>query len=433
MVILLPISRRILMSNQEKHQPVNSKQPLYYGYIIVIVSFIILMVSLGLFFSFGVFFKPLLLEFGLDRAATSSIVSLCMIMTGLLGIVMGRVNDKLGPRIVLTFCGLLIGIGYLLMSKVSDVWHLYLVYGLLLGVGLSGMMVPLMSTIARWFAKKRSTMTGIVLSGVGTGIFILPPVVSRLVSLYDWRTAYLIMGVITLVVIVLAAQFLRRDPSAIKQPGNIDGNNYEHELTVGTEGLSLKDAFQTRQFWFALVLFFFLGFCRFTITVHIIPHAIEMGLSAISAANVLATIGGASIIARPSIGVLADKIGNRRMFIIGFVLTLLAFVLLIPAKMVWMLFSIAILISVNYGLTAAESPLVAGLFGLKALGIIFGVVGLGYTIGASLGPLLAGYIYDTTDSYTFAFLLCAVLSTIGILISLLLKPVGENASVSKTI
>ena len=346
---------------------------------------------------------------------------------------MGRLNDKLGPRIVLTICGLLTGIGYLMMSMVSAVWQLYLVYGLVLGIGLSGMMVPLMSTVARWFAKKRSMMTGIMLNGSGIGTFILPPVASRLVSLYDWRIAYLIIGGITLVITVLAAQFLRRDPSAIKQQSNADDNSNEHELEFGTEGLSLKDAFQTWQFWLVLTLFFLLGFCKLTISVHIIPHAIEVGLTAIAAANVLATIGGASIIARPLVGIIADKIGNRLAFVIGFAFVFLAYMLVIPAQMQWMLFLIAILMSINFGLSAAESPLVAGLFGLKAHGIIFGVMGLGFSVGAALGPILAGYIYDTTDSYTFAFLLCATLSIIGIIVSLVLRPIRNSALPQKTI
>ena len=205
------------MDNQEERQYAGNKQPLYYGYIIVIASFFIVLLSFGIYLSFGVFFKPLLFEFGLDRATTSGVVSLNIIMQGLLGIVMGRITDRLGPRIVLTCCGLLTGIAYLLMSMVGAVWQLYLVYGLILGIGLSGMMVPLMSTVARWFVKNRSMMTGIMLTGVGTGMFIIPPIASRLISIYDWRTVYLIMGSIALIVMVLSAQFLKRDPSKTKQ------------------------------------------------------------------------------------------------------------------------------------------------------------------------------------------------------------------------
>ncbi len=384
------------------------------------------MLSYGIFLSFGVFFEPILSEFGLEKATTSAIVSLCMLIQGFLGVVMGRLTDKLGPRIVLTFCGLLIGIGYLLMSQVSSIWQLYLVNGLILGVGLSGVMVPLMSTLARWFDKKRSMMAGIMLNGVGIGRLIMPPAISLIIEQYGWRMAYLIMGSITLVIIVLAAQFLRRDPSSIKQSDNNANNNYEHILKSGADGYNLKEAFYTRQFWLVLALFFFLGFCRFTVSVHIVPHAIEMGISAIVAANILATIGGVSFVARPLLGIMADRIGNRNAFIIGFIILLIAYLLLVPARMEWILFLIVALIGINMGINSAEAPLVAGLFGLKAHGIIFGVVGLGYTIGASLGPFLAGYIYDIANSYLFAFLLCIAFSISGIIISLLLRPIQQN-------
>jgi len=168
-------------------------------------------------YAFGVFFKPVLTEFGWTRAITSGAFSLSMFMEGLVGIVMGGLNDRLGPRMVLTLCGFLLGLGCLLISQISAIWQLYLFYGVIMGIGMSGAWVPLSSTIARWFVKRRSMMSGIVLTGTNLGALIAPPVANRLISAYDWRISYIIMGSVVLVVILLGARLLRRDPSQMGQ------------------------------------------------------------------------------------------------------------------------------------------------------------------------------------------------------------------------
>jgi MFS family permease len=171
----------------------------------------------GIFSTFGVFFKPVLTEFGWTRAATSGAFSLSWIIQGLLAIVMGRVNDRLGPRIVITVCGSILGLGYLLMSQISTLWQLYLFYAVLVAIGMSGTFVPLTSTVARWFVERRGMMTGIVVAGTGIGGLIAPPVANWLISIYDWCVAYIILGSIALVVVVLVAQLLRRDPTQVGQ------------------------------------------------------------------------------------------------------------------------------------------------------------------------------------------------------------------------
>ncbi len=115
----------------------------------------------GLFIVFGIFFNPLLEEFGWTRAAISGAYSLSSIFQGVLGIAMGGLVDRFGPRIVVTVCGVFLGAGYLLMSQVNTVWQIYLFYGVIIGIGMSGLWVPLLSPINRWFVTRRSLMTGI--------------------------------------------------------------------------------------------------------------------------------------------------------------------------------------------------------------------------------------------------------------------------------
>ena len=112
------------------------KPGFFYGYVIVLIGFFNMLLMFGAFYSFGVFFKPLSTEFGWTRATTSGAYSLAMFLSGLLAIVMGRLTDRFGPRVVLTLCGFLLGLGFLLMSQVSAIWQLYLFYGVIIGVGL---------------------------------------------------------------------------------------------------------------------------------------------------------------------------------------------------------------------------------------------------------------------------------------------------------
>ena len=144
------------MNSNEHNQLPRTKPRFFYGYIVVGAAFIILMVSFGVNNAFGVFFNPILADFGWSRAMTSGAFSLSWVIQGVLGIVMGGLNDKFGPRLVMTVCGLLMGAGFLLMSQVNAIWQIYLFYGIVVGVGMSGVMVSQVSTIAKWFVKRRS-------------------------------------------------------------------------------------------------------------------------------------------------------------------------------------------------------------------------------------------------------------------------------------
>jgi len=410
------------MASQQVRQSPMAEPRFFYGYIVVVAALFIMVVIYGVYNSFGIFFKPVLTEFGWTRAMTSGAFSLSWIVHGLLAIVMGGFTDRFGPRIVMTLCGFLLGLGYLLMSQISAAWQLYLFYGVIIGTGLSGAFVTLTSTVARWFIKRRSMMTGIVLTGVGIVTLIAPPVANCLISTYDWRLSYIILGSIVLVFVVLAAQPLRRDPTRVGQVPYGE-NKEEAELKGDTKAFSLKEAVSTRQFWLVFSMFLCLGYCMFTILVHIVPHATDLEISAASAANILATIGGASIIGRVVLGNVADRIGNRRVFIIGFILMAAALFWVVPATEAWILYLFAVAFGFAYGgCAASESPLVAGLFGLSSHGLILGITSLGFSIGAGAGPLVAGYIFDVSQSYQMAFLVCAAIGVIGLVLTALLTP-----------
>ncbi len=395
----------------------------FYGYVVVIAAFLIMMVMYGTMYTFGVFFEPLLVEFDWTRAITSGAFSMYFILFGLLGILAGRLNDRFGPRMVVVACGFFLGSGYLLMSQISTIWQLYLFYGVIIATGASGGFVPLASTVARWFVKRRGLMTGIVISGTGLGTVVMPPIAARLISSYGWRASYVIVGIMALVLVILAAQFLRRDPSQVGQLPYGEGKPKQENLNLEAKGFSLRRAIHTRQFWMLCGMFSSFNFLLQAIMVHIVIHATGLGISVASAANILAIIGGLSIAGRIIMGSAGDRIGNKAALIICFSLMSIALLWLQLAKEVWMLYLFAAIFGFAYGgKSTLLSPMVAELFGLSSLGVILGVIEFTLAIGGAIGPALAGHIFDITGSYQLAFLVCVAASIVGLILALLFRP-----------
>ena len=394
----------------------------FYGYVIVIATFFSLMWIWGTWNTFGVFFESWIGEFGWTRALTSGANSLNSILFGLAGILVARLTESFGPRKIATVCGFFLGLGYLLMSQISATWQLYLLFGVIIAIGMSAY-ISMLSIVAKWFEKRRGLMTGIVFSGMGLGMMIMPPVANWLISVYEWRASCIIMGASTLVVTILAAQFLRHAPV---QTGQLSNNkDKEKQKTVVKEHgtLSLKEAFYNGQFWQISALYFFMLFCLVAITVHIVIYSTGLGISANNAVNILALIGGVSIVGMSVMGGTADKIGNKRSIAISFALMAIILFWLIVSKELWMLYMFAVFFGFGYGgIQALLSPITAELFGLKSHGIILGTAAFAGTIGAAVGPIAAGYIFDTTASYNLAFLICAIIAVLGFILTLLLPP-----------
>jgi MFS family permease len=398
------------------------KPGFYYGYIVVIAGFVITMVSVGTYYSVGVFFKPMLNDFGWSRAVTSGPISFSMIANGLLVILMGRITDKFGPRLVGIICALLGGTGYLMMSQITEVWQLYLYYGLFIGAGTT-IFIPLLSTVARWFVKRRTVMTGIVVTGGGIGGLYMPLVMNWLISTYNWRTALIIMGAAVLTIIFTASLFLRRHISGEYQlPDKLAESGRQP-----SQGFSLKESVRTRQFWLMVVSFFCFGFCLNTVMIHLVPHITDVQISSAFAAGILSTLNGMSIVGNVLLGIVADKIGNKRLFIGTFILEGVLLFWMLVINQIWMFFAFAALFGLAIGgAIPQESPLVARVFGIHSHGVNLSVISLGHSLGGAAGGLLAGYIFDLSGNYQLVFLVCVLACIIGMLATLIIQPVMER-------
>jgi MFS family permease len=415
------------MTNGKIDRPHAPAPRIYYGYVMVAITFLIMMIAWGLYIVFGIFFDQLLDEFGWSRASISGAYSISSIISGVLGIAVGHLTDRFGPRIVVTVCGFFLGLGYLLMSQVNSLWQLYLFYGVILGIGMSGLWIPLLSPIVRWFTDKRSLMTGIIISGLTIGQLIAPLVISRLIESRGWRSSYMILGGAVIVLIVFLAQFLKPNPGQAAGPSGGNKAAFREDvkdLKAVSKEYNLKEAMHTVQFWLVAGIFFCIGYTAFSVTVHIVPHATKLGIPEITAANILAISGGIGIIGNFLLGgVVGDKIGNRKVFFIGLVLMTASLLWLIPSRAVWLLYLFAFVFGIGIGgAGTSESPLIARLFGLSSHGLIYGVVGLSWTLGGAIGPFVTGYLCDLIGNYQLAFLVSALLGALGIFLVIILKP-----------
>lgn len=175
--------------------PFGLKNGLFYGWVIVIVFFVIQAILMGIASSFTVFFKPIEAEFDLTRTTTSAISSVSMILAPISAFIGGWALDKYGPRIILLLMGLFTGLSLVLTSQTGAAWQLFITYSLLLAVGMGAIYVVAMSTVSRWFDKKRGRAVGIAGSGGGLGTVAMAPFSTYLISRFDWQKAYLIIGI----------------------------------------------------------------------------------------------------------------------------------------------------------------------------------------------------------------------------------------------
>lgn len=401
---------------------------LFYGYIIVFCAFFIILIAQGTYYSFGVFFESVLTEFGWTRALTSGAFSVALFLHGFVAVGNGRLNDRFGSRLIVTVSGFLLGLGYILMAQVSSIGQFYLYFGVIIGVAMGGFFVPLASTVARWFTRRRGLMSGIFLSGIGTGTMIMPPVARLLISNYGWRLSYTIFGVLTLVFILVLTQFLRRDPGqmGLMAYGEEDEVT-EESVDLQERGFSVREALCTRQFWMIWAVYFSLMFSVQVMMVHVVIHATGMGISAINAASIPAIIGGVSIAGRVALGGGADRIGSKRIIVMALFVLSAALFWLLTARELWMLYLFATVFGFAYGgLVSMQPTVTADLFGLRSHGVILGLVFVSAGIGGAVGPVVVGHLYDVTSSYQPGFLVCAIIAVACAIQALYLKPVSKG-------
>jgi predicted MFS family arabinose efflux permease len=254
----------------------------------------------------------------------------------------------------------------------------------------------------------------------------MAPFATYLIFNFNWRIAFIIIGLITSLIVIPFSRLLNKDP---KEIGSIpDGSRPDRRKDIGeripsqSKDLSVFQAFRTRSFWLITFAWGGYSFGMFLMLTHLVPHVTDIGFSAVEAALVMSLIGGANIGGKLVFGLATDRLGKKPVAIISFLLFAGVFVWLLWAGQLWMIYAIGLAFGLSWGgFSTSTVALVGDTFGVARSGAIFGALEIGFGLGAALGPAIAGHIYDVSGSYSPAFFTGAVIMFLVSLAILLIR------------
>lgn len=358
------------------------------AWVVVWATFVCLAVIFGVSYSFAAFFENFAKEFAAQRADVSWVFGLCGLVYFVLGAGGGMVADRWGPRLVCMTGMVFIAMGLFLTSLAQSLATVYLSYGLLVGLGIAFVYTPSIACVQPWFDKRRGLASGIASAGVGAGTLILPVVVSYLLIEVNWREALQMMSAGVLLIGLTAGFLLKRAP-------NLSGN------TSGQlPGLTLSATLKTPSFkW--LYMGTLLGApVMFVPFAHISAAARDAGVPDAQAVGLVGLIGIGSLVGRFAIGWLADRMGRIRTLMLMQGLMGLSYLVWAGAQDRWMFAVFALWFGLSYGSIVSLLPAICmDLFGGRAVSAIIGTLYTGAALGNLLGPVLAGQVFDMTQSY----------------------------------
>ncbi len=408
------------MNKSESTQHGNKKAShVFYGWIIVMASFLAMFVF-GTLNVLGVFIEPLTQEFGWSRANISLAFSIYSLMFTLPAFITGRICDKYGIRKVTALGAILTGSSLLLCSQVSSLIQLYALFATM-AFGISTAFVPATTTISRWFVKKRATAIGIALTASGFGMFIFSPLTEIFITNFGWRATFLIYGLFAMITMAISGLLFKQDPGEVGLLpygcGNADSLNIDKTKEIGVGDLVKK-----KSFWYMYLIMFVTHVSYFMFTVHIVPHAIDLGVSGIAAAAALTFAGIFNIPAKIVAGVIFDRFKGINLLALFLAIhTLSAFTLVISNDM-GLIYLTSAIMGFGYGCwTVVLTVTISEFYGTRNLGFIFGFLDSAVGIGGMLGAYLAGYIFDITGAYFLAFSFSALLMVSTLVFSILLR------------
>jgi MFS family permease len=395
-------------------------------WLVAALAFVVLGFSRGLHSSFGVFNVALLDSFNWSRGATAGIFSVVLTIDAMLSPVAGYLLDRYGAKkIVLAGC-LTLALGLFLSSQVSELWHLYICFGLITAFGFTFVgMVPHVFLISEWFSSNRASAIGVVYAGSGVGIMILAPLSAWLIAAYGWARALEIYAAVVLISLLpLVWIFYQHGPFGEKLRHHGQKRSEQNQWTA-------KLALKSLQFW----LLFFARICAAAgttvIVTHQVAHVVEVGYSQLLAASIFGFAGITSSFGRVVFGFIADRLSRQAAYTLNIAMTLIgvgALMILRDPSQTWLLYVYVIFFGIGFGSRAVIfSALTADIFSGKGFGSILGYSTVAVGVGGALGSWLGGVYYDWTGSYLVSFGLSAlVLSLSDICIWLAAVPSVAN-------
>jgi MFS family permease len=377
---------------------------IFYGWWVVAAAFTVCFVGFGNAYTFSTFLGSLQQEFSASRGSVSLVFSIAGFLYFGLGVISGPLADRWGSRPLAIAGMVMVGLGLVFASFAHALWQVYAAYGLGIGLGVGTAYVPALGAVQRWFIKQRGLASGIAVSGIGVGTLVMPPLAAALIHALGWRSAYLWLGILAMLMGGGLCLLMEDDPA--KRHLAPDGvPRVAGEAHESAAGHSIFAALKSGPFISLYLASLISSFGLFVPFVHLVPYAIDHQVPASSAAWLLALIGVGSTVGRFFLGGLADKIGRINSLLMMFLGMGMAMLVWAYSGTFWALAAFAVVYGFFQGGFVAILPaLVMDLFGGRNVSGIMGTLFTSVALGTLVGPTLAGYAYDASHSYMLPIL-----------------------------
>jgi MFS family permease len=371
-------------------------------------------IAVGAMFSLAVFLQPITQATGWSHTAVSAAMTLNFLAMGAAGFGWGALSDRIGPRPVVLAGAVLLGLGLFLASRAQSALQFQLAFGLLVGIAVGSFFSPMIAAVMGWISGHRGLAVSLVSVGVGVAPMTMSPFAAWLITQMDWRSAQVIIAVLVWATLVPAALFVRRPPAA--QAGS------EQSAAEGPQ-MKLRDAFVSAPFIVLALTFFACCAAHAGPIFHTVTYAMTCGLAPLAAVSIYSVEGLAGLGGRLALGVLADRLGVKRVLIAGLLIQAVAAFAFVFASRLGEFYAVAATFGFAYG---GVMPLYAVLareyFGQRILGAVFGAAAMVSSLGMALGPALGGWIFDTFGRYTWMYIGSAAIGLGAVAIALAFPP-----------
>ncbi|MCW2240142.1 MFS transporter [Azospirillum canadense] len=409
-----------------------ARRDIHYGWVVAASTFLTMLVTAGAMGAPGVLIVPLEKEFGWSTADISTALAIRLVLFGLMGPFAAAFMNRFGVRTVTVIALLMITAGLLGSLVMRELWHLFVLWGLVVGVGTGLTALVLGATVAtRWFTRRRGLVVGLLTASSATGQLIFMPLLADLSDRIGWRSGIVVI-VALLAVTAVAVLALMRD-----RPGDVDLAPYGETAIVPaprtTPGLAalataplfaLAEASRSRTFWILFATFFICGLStNGLIQTHFVTLCGDYGMAAVAAAGVLAMMGLFDFVGTIGSGWLSDRYDNRWLLFWYYGLRGLALMALPFSD--FTLYGLS-LFAVFYGLdwVATVPPTVrlsAERFGRERSNLVFGWIFTGHQLGAASAAFGAGVTRTQLASYLPAFFAAGAFCLVAALIVLFIN------------
>ena len=410
---------------------------IYYGWLIVAASggmeFANAASAIGIL---TIFVNPLTNEFGWSRTEISAVTSLGAILGASMAPFSGRLVDRIGSRWVLTLGGALVALACVYLASVHTLLGFYVGYTVARISDQGLIKIGAAPTVGKWFQRYRGRAIALVFFSGSAGIMVMAPVVQLVIGAWGWRAAWLLLAAVMAVLgVVPSFAFIRRQPEdhglmldGSPGPVTIDTSAVTHDDIAGQ--WTLRQVVATPSFWLILVALFLASTAGSGVTLHLVPHLTQQGLSVGKAVGVISVMSTASAAGILVLGFLAERLPPRLLMACVCLTTSVDIVVLIFADSLGEAYLFALLHGVASGGLNTLAPILwASYYGRGILGSMHGLSRASQVAGFALGPLILGIAFDRWGRYQDALVYLAVLAVISfVLVALARRPRGLVSS-----